>query len=58
MKGEAAFTKCDTFIRVFDECDTVSEWATDMENKVHASLHGMIGGGFRCNVSQLLKGIV
>lgn len=54
MKGEAWFAKCDTFVGCFDDYDTLYDWATCMEKKVHASMHGTIGGGFKCNVSTSL----
>ncbi|CAM9741455.1 unnamed protein product [Pylaiella littoralis] len=49
LEGEAAFTECDVFIDCFDN-DNLHDWATCMEDNVHADMHAIIGGGFDCSV--------
>ncbi|CAB1114283.1 unnamed protein product [Ectocarpus sp. CCAP 1310/34] len=49
----AEFTKCEVFVDCFESSTTFHVWASCMEHQVHASIHGMIGGGFDCNIDMI-----
>lgn len=51
LKGEIEFATCNVVINCFDGNDNISDWNSCMEDQVHAANHGMLGGGFNCNVS-------
>ncbi|CAN0179965.1 unnamed protein product [Ectocarpus fasciculatus] len=51
LQGVSEFTKCEVFVDCFEDNNSLYDWATCMEHSVHASIHGMIGGGFDCNVN-------
>ena len=51
LRGEIEFATCNVVINCFDDNDNISDWNSCMEDQVHAANHGMIGGGFNCNVS-------
>ena len=50
LKGEIEFATCNVIVKCFDDHDNISDWNSCMEDQVHAANHGMIGGGFNCNV--------
>ncbi|CAM9366596.1 unnamed protein product, partial [Hapterophycus canaliculatus] len=49
LEGVSEFTKCEVFVGCFEDNDSLFDWASCMEHKVHATAHGMLGGGFDCN---------
>ncbi|CAB1114279.1 TYR [Ectocarpus sp. CCAP 1310/34] len=51
LQGVSEFSKCEVFVGCFEDNNSLYEWAVCMEHSVHASMHGMIGGGFNCNVN-------
>ncbi|CAN0296786.1 unnamed protein product [Pylaiella littoralis] len=50
LESASSLPRCDAFVTCFESCSSLYDWATCMEQSVHASIHGMIGGGFDCNV--------
>eukprot|EP00752_Nemacystus_decipiens_P007682 g6866.t2 len=49
LKGEMEFATCNKLIGCFDDNDSIYDWTVCMEDQIHASNHGMIGGSFACN---------
>ena len=51
LKGQMEFATCNIIIECFENNDSIYGWNVCMEDQVHASNHGMVGGAFNCNVS-------
>ncbi|CAM9966345.1 unnamed protein product [Scytosiphon promiscuus] len=51
LEGVSEFTQCEVFVDCFESSSSLYDWATCMEHSVHASMHGMIGGGYDCNTN-------
>ena len=51
LRGQIEFATCNIIIDCFENNDNIYDWNVCMEDQVHASNHGMMGGAFNCNVS-------
>eukprot|EP00904_Undaria_pinnatifida_P014260 jgi/Undpi1/9965/HiC_scaffold_28.g12419.m1 len=50
LEAHATFATDGVFVACFDSSDTIAEWESCMEKKVHGDIHGLLGGAFNCNV--------
>eukprot|EP00752_Nemacystus_decipiens_P002661 g2489.t1 len=53
LEGQIEFATCNVVIGCFEDNDNIYDWNVCMEDQVHASNHGMIGGAFNCNTDMV-----